>query len=448
MLTHQPTGNRYSVADTDAGGSWNAMELPFGASSFDTVVPVVACPTADYCVVAGEGVADVLSAGTWSLSSTGVDAASVSCDAPGDCAAAGGAWPTVGSLATLSGDVWTTVATPLPADAVSPPEATVLSVSCGDTGSCVAVGYYEVQPAASQLTAGFIDTLSGGTWTSVPAPSTDPSDLADEVLLTDVTCPAAGQCVAAGLDAGGGAVYENQDGDSWVPTPAPVPGFDPARGGAIYLTNLSCPGVGACVDGLTATPKDNNPALFMEIDPSLPPTTTQLSVAPTTPMAGEAVTLSASVSAPSVVPTGTVSFWSGLTNLCATPLIDGDASCEIPSWPADAVSVGASFSGDSNVAPSSDSTMFPLQVGTASLPSATVKVMYSATLAAGGGNLPYKWSLQSGRLPRGLRLTPSGKIMGTPRRSGTFAFDIRVTSHRSKGHPPATATQSVSISVT
>lgn len=442
------TGNLYSVVDTGAGGNWNAMGLPFGESSFDTVVPVVACPTVDFCVVAGEGDADILSNGTWSLSSTSVDAASVSCDAPGDCAAVGGTWPTVGSLATLSGDVWTTVATPLPADAVSPPEATVLSVSCGDTGSCVAVGYYQVQPTASQVFAGFIDTLSGGTWTSVPAPSTDPSDVADEVLLTDVTCPAAGQCVAAGFDARGGAVYENQDGDGWVPTPAPVPGFDPAGGGAIYLTNLSCPGVGACADGLTATSRDDNSTLFIEIDPSLPPTTTQLSVAPTTPMTGQAVTLSTSVSAPGLVPTGTVSFWTGLTNLCSTALSDGKASCEIPSWPGDAVSVGVSFSGDSSVAPSSDSTVFPLQIGTASLPPATVKVMYSATLTAGGGNLPYKWSLQSGRLPPGLHLTPSGEIMGTPRRSGTFTFEIKVTSHRSKGHPPGTATQAVSMTVT
>jgi len=442
------TGNRYSVVDTDAGGSWSAMELPFGESSFDTVVPVVACPEADYCVVAGEGEADVLAAGAWSLSSTGVDATSVSCDAPGDCAAVGGAWPTVGSLATLSGNVWTTVATPLPADAVSPPEATVLSVSCGGTGSCQAVGYYQVQPPSSQVTAGFIDTLSGGTWTSVRAPSADPTNPADDVLLTDVTCPATGQCVAAGLDAAGGAVYENQDGDSWVPTPAPVPGFNPADGGAISLTNLSCPGAGACADGLTATSSANNPALFIEIDPSLPPTTTQLSVTPTTPMTGQAVMLSASVSAAGLVPGGTVSFFSGLTNLCSTPLSNGQASCAIASWPGDAVSVGVSFSGDSSVAPSSHSTVFPLRVGTTSLPPATVKVPYSAALVAGGGDLPYQWSLQSGRLPPGLHLTPSGEIHGRPRRSGTFAFAIKVRSHRSKGHPSSTAVQALSMTVT
>jgi len=245
-----------------------------------------------------------------------------------------------------------------------------------------------------------------------------------------------------------GAVYENEVGGTWVPTQAPVPGFDPPATPEVWLTNLSCPGVGACAGGLTAINQDSGAtSLFIEIDPSLPPTTTQLSVVPITPMNGQDVTLSATVSATGTEPTGTVSFWSGLTSLCSTVLVDGQASCNVPRWPSGATSVGASYSGNSAVAPSSSSTEFPLLIGTTSLPLAPRKVAYSATLVAGGGNLPYKWSVASGGLPRGLHLKPTGAIVGTPRTSGTFTFTVKVLDHRSRAHPSSTATQPLSITV-
>jgi len=162
------SGTNYPVVETETGGSWSATEPSVTALPWEVPslwgAPAVACSTTAYCVVAGDGYADTLSSGVWSLSSTGVDATSASCGAPGDCAVVGGAWPTVGSVATVSGGVWTTVATPLPADAVSPPAATVLSVSCAAGGSCVAVGYYEPQPSATPVSSSFIDTFAGGTW--------------------------------------------------------------------------------------------------------------------------------------------------------------------------------------------------------------------------------------------------------------------------------------------
>jgi hypothetical protein len=440
-----PSGNRYAVVESASGSGWTDMEPPFGVMSWDWTAPVVACPSAGTCVVAGDGDADTLDGGVWSNSSTGVDATSVSCGAPGDCAAVGGAWPTVGSVATLSAGVWTTVTTPLPADALSPPNATVQSVSCPAAGSCVAVGYYQVEPSQAQLDTGFIDTLSGNAWTSVAAPLPAGSGLGDEVYLSYVSCPGVGQCVAAGLDSGDfGAVYENQVGDGWVPTQAPVPGVDRAT---IFLTNLSCPAAGSCADGLTAIPDGGYSALFIETDPSLPPSTTELTAAPTTPMNGQNVTLSATVSASGTVPTGTVTFWTGLTSLCSPAVVDGQASCDVPSWPSASPSVGASYSGNSSVAPSSSSTVFPLRIGTDTLPPAPRKVAYSTTLVAGGGRPPYTWSLSSGRLPRGLRLKATGKISGTPKTRGTFTFTVKVLDHRSKAHPSSTATQPLSITV-
>lgn len=59
-------------------------------------------------------------------------------------------------------------------------------------------------------------------------------------------------------------------------------------------------------------------------------------------------------------------------------------------------------------------TGFSLSMSTASLPSGTVGVAYSATLQATGGQAPYSWSL-TGTLPAGLALNATtGTISGTP----------------------------------
>ena len=67
----------------------------------------------------------------------------------------------------------------------------------------------------------------------------------------------------------------------------------------------------------------------------------------------------------------------------------------------------------------------PLAVTTASLPGGTVGATYSATVAAVGGTLPYKWS---GTVPAGLSLDPaSGAITGTPTTAGPSTISVTVT---------------------
>lgn len=438
-----------AFADTLSGGMWSATELPLPSdANMDATM-------------AGVGVG-----------SSYLNGWTVSCAGSSQCAVSGHYYSTadVGITSTAEADLldtssngtWTAQAAPLPSNAVVPQslfdyDATV---ACASGGSCVAAGYYQASSAPilnSPPDFGYIDSLSDGTWTSVQA--TVPAGITGDGTMypSTVACPADGQCVVAGYEGGddGGAFYENQEGDTWVPTQAPLPGIDVSTSPSISLTNLSCPEVGACSAGLTAAPQTTNfSTFFIETDPSLPPSSTRLSIKPSDPAGGESVTLSATVSSKASVTTGTVSFWSGLVYLCSAKLVDGSASCEVSSWPSGPFSVGASYSGNATVAPSA--TAIPFQVEATSLPSATPKVAYWANVAVAGGNPPYKWAVVSGRLPKGLHLDGStGVISGMPNKTdtGTSRFTVRVVDTktlktRSNPSTQNVATQTLSIVIT
>ena len=87
----------------------------------------------------------------------------------------------------------------------------------------------------------------------------------------------------------------------------------------------------------------------------------------------------------------------------------------------------------------------PLVITTSSLPSATYRTAYGATLNVAGGTPPYKCSLASGALPTGLALaTPACQIAGYPGSSQSSRFTIRVTD---SGSPTQSVSQSLSIIV-
>jgi hypothetical protein len=77
------------------------------------------------------------------------------------------------------------------------------------------------------------------------------------------------------------------------------------------------------------------------------------------------------------------------------------------------------------------------------LPSGTIGVGYSVTLAAAGGTPPYTFSATSGSLPAGLTLNSStGEIRGTPSSSGSFSLTVQVTDSAS-----VTATKAFTLTV-
>jgi hypothetical protein len=87
-----------------------------------------------------------------------------------------------------------------------------------------------------------------------------------------------------------------------------------------------------------------------------------------------------------------------------------------------------------------------IQIITTSLPPGAVKTVYSTTLAASGGNPPYKWSVSS--LPSGLHLSrTTGVISGRfrPNDTGTFTFTVRVVDIKIKKNEQNTATKVLSI---
>jgi hypothetical protein len=87
-----------------------------------------------------------------------------------------------------------------------------------------------------------------------------------------------------------------------------------------------------------------------------------------------------------------------------------------------------------------------LAITTASLQAGTVGTLYSQSLQATGGTLPYTWSLIGGTLPIGLNLSADGVIAGTPVASGTSPFTVQVTDSSSPSKQVATANLSITVS--
>jgi ABC-type branched-subunit amino acid transport system substrate-binding protein/sugar lactone lactonase YvrE len=87
----------------------------------------------------------------------------------------------------------------------------------------------------------------------------------------------------------------------------------------------------------------------------------------------------------------------------------------------------------------------PLAILTHRLPPARANQRYRARLIPSFGVGRYHWTIQRGRLPRGLLLgARSGLLTGVPHQAGTFHVRVRVTDH---SHPASAAIRSLTLTV-
>jgi hypothetical protein len=87
------------------------------------------------------------------------------------------------------------------------------------------------------------------------------------------------------------------------------------------------------------------------------PSTATLTSSPNPSTQGQAVTFTAKISSPTVIPTGPVTFTTGKTVLGTAQLRGGKAELVISSLPVGSAKVTVKYDGDSNIAKSSASVI-------------------------------------------------------------------------------------------
>jgi subtilisin family serine protease len=228
--------------------------------------------------------------------------------------------------------------------------------------------------------------------------------------------------------------------------------FTTGSSGLLDTTALSN---GPHVLGVRALYTDNRTYDFYgeTVTVSNPPQNTALPLISGTILFGQALSTTNGIWNPNAVPTSYSNQWehcdsnglncSTITGATAsTYILSGiDSNFTIRSM------VTASNSAGPTISVSAQTTFVPpassVSISTTSLPNGTQNVVYSATLAASGGTLPYTWSITSGSLPTGLTLTPStGAISGTPSGTGTSNFTVQVADANS-----LTATKPLTLTV-
>jgi hypothetical protein len=183
-------GDRAPLIETLAGGNWTPVEpgLPSNAAPSNGFgqLDVVTCPTISACVALG-----------W------YD------DALGD---------NHGVMEMESGSTWSPVEQVLPTSPAprssSNPDEGIGSAVCPAAGSCVAVGSYFDKRAKDKS---IIETLAGGTWSTIKAPLPTKADGNQPSELPALSCTADGSCVAVG-SVGGQALTETLPGGQTAPS--------------------------------------------------------------------------------------------------------------------------------------------------------------------------------------------------------------------------------------
>ena len=148
----------------------------------------------------------------------------------------------------------------------SPTGTEFSSVSCVSRSSCTAVGPFATSAAPPELPATLAEHWAGNSWKRQRTPN--PPGVAHYYggTLYGASCSSTSQCMAVGsfsfaaIEGETVPLAERWTGLGWKPLPTPIPGGDPERNGAVYLTGVSCTSSSACTAvGQSATTGDFNP---------------------------------------------------------------------------------------------------------------------------------------------------------------------------------------------
>ena len=154
-------------ADTLADGAWTSVQIPLPVNALSTYEPffrAVRCPSPTWCTALGSyrDLQDHSQAFT----------------------------------STLSAGSWTTSEVLLPPAAADPTvDVYENELACPQVGTCYTVGTYR---NASDDVAAFIDTLSAGPWTTLPAPAPAGAAAVPSPSSNSITCASATSCTAVG----------------------------------------------------------------------------------------------------------------------------------------------------------------------------------------------------------------------------------------------------------
>ena len=220
--------------------------------------------------------------------------------------------------------------------------AHVIAVSCGAPGDCAAVGQY----AGDSGIQGFALSEAGFTWSTSPVVGLFPTGYA----YTQLSCPAAGTCVAGGshTDASGHQrpFAEPETGGTWGSAQELAANLNMGDG---QLTALSCPQPGSCAAGGSYT--DARGQLQAFVADASPVTSTSLSLATSQVTYGheQSAKLSVAVTPEAGgIPTGKVTLKAGSAGLCTITLGGGTGSCTLAAAKlrSGTYNLTASYSGD------------------------------------------------------------------------------------------------------
>lgn len=260
----------HTLVESFDAGHWTRDPSPDVGHGGDEL-SAVSCPTVDDCVAVGfdrpgrfpswattappsDPLIESESKGRWRIvagPSVAPDSVltAVSCPSPADCTAVGttvsesGGIPLESLLVeTFDGRSWRLLPVSGPAGTVSALNA----VSCPSTSACVAVGDVAVA-AHPTVTRPLVETMADGAWTTAALPSSGTG----QGILYGVSCPAVGQCVAAGNAvtgaSTGAALVLSLSGSDWSVDQSAL-----GQSGDPSLTALGCADVDHCLVSGTA----------------------------------------------------------------------------------------------------------------------------------------------------------------------------------------------------